>query len=56
MFDRFFDCLNTHDAKEGKKKRKPDLDPYRNIKDGKFQVCDLLVCFLHARMRFLLIT
>ena len=24
MFD-FFDCLNTRDAKEGKRKRKPDL-------------------------------
>ena len=50
MFDRFFDCLNTRDAKEGKKKRKPDLDPYRSIEDGRFQVCDLFVCFFFACM------
>ncbi len=38
MFDRFFDCLNTPFAGEGKHKRKPDLDPYRSEKDVRFNV------------------
>ena len=38
MFDRFFDCLNTRNAKEGKQKRKLDLDPYRRVKDKRFEV------------------
>ena len=38
MFDRFFDCLNTRNAKEGKQNRKPDLDPYRSDKDARFKV------------------
>ena len=37
-FDRFFDCLNTRAAGEGKKKRKPDLDPYRSVDDKRFKV------------------
>ncbi len=32
MFDRFFDCLNVRSYSEGKKKRKPDLLPYRTIR------------------------
>ena len=39
LFDRFFDCLNTRNAEEGKKKRKPDLDPYRTVENRRFQVC-----------------
>ena len=31
MFDRFFDCLNTRFAGEGKQKRKPDLYPYTEV-------------------------
>lgn len=38
-FDRFFDCLNTRSASEGKKSRKPDLDPYRSVDDKRFDVC-----------------
>ena len=38
MFDKFLDCLNTRRAGEGKEKRKPDLEPYRNIEDGRFTV------------------
>lgn len=38
MFDRFFDCLNTRNAKEGKPKRKPDLDPHRSVEDKRFEV------------------
>lgn len=38
MFDRFFDCLNTRNAVEGKHKRKPDLDPYRSDKDARLKV------------------
>ena len=34
MFDRFFDCL----AGEGKKKRKPDLEPYNNVNDPRLNV------------------
>ena len=40
VFDRFFDCLNTRNASEGKKCRKPDLDPYRSVDDKRFDVCD----------------
>ena len=38
MFDKFFDCMNTRRAKEGKEKRKPDLDPYRSDKDIRLNV------------------
>ena len=38
MFDRFFDCLNTRQAGEGKQKRKPDLDPYWSEKDVRLTV------------------
>lgn len=41
MFDRFFDCLNTRNASEGKKKRKPDLDPYRSVNDKRFDVSEI---------------
>ncbi len=36
FFDRFFYCLNTRNAEEGKTKRKPDLDPYRTVEDRRF--------------------
>ena len=42
MFDKFFDCLNTRNASEGKKKRKQDLEPYRRADDRRFEV--LLNC------------
>ena len=38
MFDKFFDCLNTRRAGEGKEKRKPDLEPYWSDKDVRFTV------------------
>ena len=38
MFNRFFDCLNTRNIEEGKRKRNPDLDPYRSETDARFQV------------------
>ena len=38
LFDKFFECLNTRRAGEGKEKRKPDLDPYRSIEDTRFTV------------------
>ena len=38
MIDKFFDCLNTRHLEEGKRKRKPDLDPYRNVNDRRFKV------------------
>ena len=38
LFDKFFDCLNTRRAGEGKEKRKPDLDPYRSDKDVRLHV------------------
>ena len=43
MFDRFFDCLNTRDAREGKHKRKPDLDPYRSVEDKRFDVSFVMI-------------
>lgn len=49
MFDRFFDCLNSRNLSEGKKKRKPDLDPYRSINDSRFKVnihCMYLIHFV----------
>ena len=45
MFDKFFDCLNTRRAGEGKQKRKPDLDPYRSDKDFRFEVCSWCVVY-----------
>ncbi len=56
MFDKLFDCLNTRDFKEGKKKRKPDLDPYRNIKDRRFQVSCGLFLFILYDKNFLIIS
>ena len=38
VFDKFFDCMNTRSMSEGKKKRKPDLDPYRSVDDCRLQV------------------
>ena len=38
MFDKFFDCMNTRQSGEEKRKRKPDLDPYRNCKDVRLHV------------------
>ena len=37
-FDRFFDCLNTRSFGEGKKKRKPDLEPYSDVKHPRVDV------------------
>ena len=47
MFDRFFDCLNTRRAGEGKEKRKPDLDPYRSVNDIRLTVCKLQLKCIH---------
>ena len=50
MFDWFFDCLKTRNASEGKgkRKKKPDLDPYRSVED-KSEYCKLIfmcICIL----------
>jgi hypothetical protein len=42
--DKFFDCLNTRRAGEGKQKRKPDLEPYRSVDDVRFVI--LVVMFM----------
>jgi hypothetical protein len=44
MFDKFFDCMNTQQAGEGKHKRKPDLDPYRSDKDVRLLVSLPVYC------------
>lgn len=41
MFDRFFDCLNVSSLSEGRRARKPDLNPYRSPNDIRFTVCIL---------------
>ena len=46
MFDKFFDCLNTRRAGEGKQKRKPDLDPYRSDSDIRLQVSSYVSVWL----------
>ena len=38
IFDRFFDCFNVRSYSEGRKKRKPDLLPYRTVNDSRFKV------------------
>ena len=43
MFDKFFNCLNTRRAEEGKQKRKPDLDPYRSDQDIRLYVSMMLL-------------
>ena len=35
-FDQLFDCLNTRHLKEGERKRRPFLMPYRSIDDNRF--------------------
>ena len=37
-FDAFFDCLNVRSLVEGKRKRKPNLDPYWSQSDRRFKV------------------
>ncbi|XP_014679242.1 PREDICTED: uncharacterized protein LOC106819095 isoform X2 [Priapulus caudatus] len=37
LMDRFFDCLNVRSVNEGKYKRKPDLLPYTDVKDPRFE-------------------
>lgn len=36
--DRFFDCLNVSSFDEGRLKRKPFLQPYRNVEDFRLKV------------------
>ena len=38
MFDKLFDCLNTCNASEGKKKRKQDFEPYCQADDRHVEV------------------
>jgi hypothetical protein len=33
IFNKFFDCLNVRNILEGRNKRNPHLDPYRNVDD-----------------------
>ena len=37
-FDRFFDCMNVRSLKEGERKMKPDLSPYREASDPRLTV------------------
>ena len=55
MFDKFFDCLNTRRAGEGKEKRKPDLEPYWSDKDVRFTVSFKVAgdALLHSRPLYL---
>lgn len=38
MFNKFFDCLNVSTASEGQRKRNPNLLPYRDVDDSRFEV------------------
>ena len=38
LMDRFFDCLNVRSEKEGARKRKPDLLPFTDVDDKRFEV------------------
>lgn len=38
MFNRFFDCLNVTSVSEGRRQRKPDLNPYRTPDDKRLTV------------------
>ena len=38
MFDSFFDCLNGRAYSEGRKKRKPNLLPFRTPRDTRLEV------------------
>lgn len=37
MVDKFFDCLNVRHPKEGERKLKDSLKPYRTINDPRFE-------------------
>ena len=37
FMDSFFDCCNVRNQQEGKKKRKPFLEPYRSVNDPRFE-------------------
>ena len=39
MCDKFFDLLNVRCFSEGKKRRKPELDPYNHPSDKRLKVC-----------------
>lgn len=47
--DRFFDCLNGRslDHEEARKKRKPDLEPYRTVEDNRFAFLDEFLEYLY---------
>ena len=38
IVDRLFDCLNVHNLREAKLKRKPFRSPYRNSTDWRLKV------------------
>ena len=40
-FDTFFDCLNVRNLDEHKKKRKPNLKPYRSSDDERLTVSSM---------------
>lgn len=42
VVDKFFDCLNVHNLREAKEKRKPFRSPYRCGKDWRLQVSSRL--------------
>ncbi len=37
-FDKFFDLLNVRSPNEGKRRRKPNMEPYRKSDDPRLQV------------------
>ena len=53
-FDKFFDCLNVRNLDEHRKKRKPNLKPYRNPDDERLAVSYLLLTctwiYVHSRL------
>ena len=42
-FDKFFDCLNVRSTREGYRKRKENLLPYKSIEDPRLQVCTFTI-------------
>lgn len=41
-FDKFFDCLNVRNLDEHRKRRKPNLEPYRSSDDKRLSVSPIV--------------
>lgn len=46
MMDKFFDCMNTRAKNEGMRKKKPNLEPYFDKNDERFDFFDELLTYL----------